>query len=206
MAPHFGQTARQYCIMNERSRYPVFVANRLAIIRDGSNPQQWRYVPSTLNPADYASRGLNADELISKSDWLNCPQFLYQSEEEWPKQDEEDSTSKDTCDTKSSIQKEEVYVTQTKAANDVINDPTDQLLNYYSDWTKLKRAVAWWIQFKQYLLLKMKKQESEPVKKNEHNTLSVEDLSNAEKAVVKYVQNQGFSSVLKSIQVFTTGK
>ena len=52
-----SQTVLKY-IANETTRYPVFVANRIAVIRDGSNVNQWRYIPTKLNPADHASRGI----------------------------------------------------------------------------------------------------------------------------------------------------
>ncbi len=42
-------------IRNTTTRYQTFVANRLSIIPDGSIPDQWRYVRSEDNPADYAS-------------------------------------------------------------------------------------------------------------------------------------------------------
>ena len=34
---------------------------------DCSSPSQWRHVPSKLNPADDASRGLKVDELFTNS-------------------------------------------------------------------------------------------------------------------------------------------
>lgn len=48
-----SETVLKY-IKNERARYHVFVANRISIIRDGSNVEQWRYVPIKLNPVDHA--------------------------------------------------------------------------------------------------------------------------------------------------------
>ena len=44
-------------IRNETKRFHTFVANRIAIIRDGSNPDQWRHVGGDLNPADDLCRG-----------------------------------------------------------------------------------------------------------------------------------------------------
>ena len=48
-----SRTVLRY-INNETTRFHTFVANRIAVIHDGSNPNQWSYVPSELNPA---SRG-----------------------------------------------------------------------------------------------------------------------------------------------------
>ena len=41
-------------IRNERKRFTIFVAKRVAVIREGSQPSQWYYVKSEDNPADYA--------------------------------------------------------------------------------------------------------------------------------------------------------
>ena len=38
----------------------TFLGNRIATIRRVSDLKQWRYVQSELNPADYASWGINA--------------------------------------------------------------------------------------------------------------------------------------------------
>lgn len=44
-------------IRNQDKQFRSFVANRLAVIRDGSQPTQWKYVPTSDNPADLVSRG-----------------------------------------------------------------------------------------------------------------------------------------------------
>ena len=46
--------------------------------------QQWRYVPTRENPADGASRGLNAARVHSGSCWFQGPPFLWQNENNWP--------------------------------------------------------------------------------------------------------------------------
>ena len=38
---------------------------------------------SKLNPADEASRGLKASELINNATWINGPEFLYEQHEDW---------------------------------------------------------------------------------------------------------------------------
>jgi len=62
-------------IGNERRRLYVYVANRVEIIRTISTPDQWRYIESYKNPADTATRGLQAKDL-AESDWHNGPKFL----------------------------------------------------------------------------------------------------------------------------------
>ena len=50
-------------INNTRSRFKVFVANRLSIIHEFTTPSQWQYVKTEENPADLASRGVSPDDL-----------------------------------------------------------------------------------------------------------------------------------------------
>ncbi|XP_051785417.1 LOW QUALITY PROTEIN: uncharacterized protein LOC127528741, partial [Erpetoichthys calabaricus] len=55
-------------ISNESTRFKTFVANR-NVIRDHSQPSQWRYVTSVLNPADQASRGLSMENFLKSTTW-----------------------------------------------------------------------------------------------------------------------------------------
>ena len=68
-------TVPQY-IRNESARFHTFVSNRLTVIHDHSEPSQWRYVNSELNPADDVSRGLTVDMMIQNSKWLSGPEFM----------------------------------------------------------------------------------------------------------------------------------
>lgn len=47
-------------IANETIRFKTFVANRVATILRASRAEQWSYISSQLNPADYAFRGKRA--------------------------------------------------------------------------------------------------------------------------------------------------
>ncbi|KAL4230450.1 hypothetical protein ACF0H5_010832 [Mactra antiquata] len=62
-------------INNEARRFHTFVCNCVQLIRNATKPTQWFYVDSRNNPADHASRGLNAREITS-STWLCGPSFL----------------------------------------------------------------------------------------------------------------------------------
>ena len=70
-------TAVLQYIRNENKRFQTFVANRLAVIHDGSKPSQWNFVDSNRNPADDASRGLTVEKLLSQDRWLQGPKFLW---------------------------------------------------------------------------------------------------------------------------------
>ena len=61
-------TATLYSIKNRTKRFPVFTANRLAEIERHSDPvEDWRYMPSALNPADEVSRGLSVKGFVKSN-------------------------------------------------------------------------------------------------------------------------------------------
>lgn len=62
-------------IQNESRGFYVYVANSVQVIRKISNPEQWTYLDTNENPADLATRPLNAQN-IAESDWLTVPKFL----------------------------------------------------------------------------------------------------------------------------------
>ena len=73
-------------IFNETRRFVTFVANRVAVIREGSKPSQWRHVRSEVNPADLVSRGIKASETEKLEVWKHGPDFLWKDSKEWPQQ------------------------------------------------------------------------------------------------------------------------
>lgn len=58
----------------------TFVANRIGEIVEITQPSSWRYVPTSENPADHISRGVNPSQLETLNLWWNGPCFLYQDE------------------------------------------------------------------------------------------------------------------------------
>ncbi|XP_028391897.1 uncharacterized protein LOC114516570 [Dendronephthya gigantea] len=65
-------------LQNESKRIYVYVANKIQVIRTGSDPSQWHYVKSSENPADMATRGKPAKDLLD-SIWFTGPHFLRNS-------------------------------------------------------------------------------------------------------------------------------
>jgi hypothetical protein len=61
------------------SRWKTFVANRVAEIQELIPAENWHHVKSEENPADCASRGIDASELVNHSLWWNGPEWLKES-------------------------------------------------------------------------------------------------------------------------------
>ena len=64
--------------------FKPFVANRVGEIQTSTDPEQWRYIPTSLNPADILSRGMTAADLAKCDRWWKGPEFLRKPEEAWP--------------------------------------------------------------------------------------------------------------------------
>ena len=177
-------TVLQY-IRNESRRFHVFVSNRLSVIHDGSRPQQWRYVGTRSNPADDASRGLTAKQILNDSRWLKGPEFLWGEEGLWPEQPSGYlPVAGDDPEVKREVQS---HLTTSEA-----QDPLEAMMQRYSSWFKLKKGVAWLVRFTRYFTGRLQKgdQRSLPV-----GDLTVQELQNAEKLIVKHVQKGCFTEL-----------
>lgn len=62
-------------IRNEDRQFHVFVCNRVRHIRNVSDPQDWHYVQTNVNPADLLSRGCSV-QTLKDSCWYDGPEFL----------------------------------------------------------------------------------------------------------------------------------
>ena len=176
-------------IFNEVRRFITFIANRVAVIRQESGPDQWKHVRSELNPADYASRGIKATEAGKLLIWRQGPEFLWKEEEEWPPQPSEMSAT--LSDTDEGVKKEKVTVGATTLQMDFWNS----LFLKYSTWNRLRRMVAWLIRAVRKLIevwpRQAKRDYIESLQPSQE-TLSVADVEAAERRIARFVQKESF--------------
>ncbi|XP_045783718.1 uncharacterized protein LOC123879876 [Maniola jurtina] len=65
----------------------TFVANRVAAIIELSEPSSWRYVPTSQNPADLVSRGVQPSCVNQCKLWGHGTNYLLEPEASWPAQE-----------------------------------------------------------------------------------------------------------------------
>lgn len=206
-----SQSVLKY-IGNECSRFHTFVANRTSYIRENTDLAQWRYIETKLNPADKASRGVSASTLLNCTEWIQGPKFLWKEEQDWPQNLMVSTFSLSTDDPEV---RRVATVCNTVIQN--VNNPTNQLLTYFSSWTKLRRAVVWFLKLKkilQSLCAKRKRIQSLSkvqtctrskakmlndemnVAKNsfKFQPITLDDLLMAEKAIVTFCQREVFEN------------
>ena len=131
-------------IKNDSKRFHVFVANRVQQIRDQTSPSQWRHVETKCNPADDASRGITAKELVESSRWISGPEFLWTPEDQWPQPLENQDLVTPSDDPE--VKKVTSYATSTQEQWNLAES-----LSYFSDWHRACRAVAICLRYKQKL-------------------------------------------------------
>ena len=126
-------------ISSKTCRFPVFVANRVAEIREASTECQWRHVPGHLNPANDCNRGLFGSDLSLNHRWLRRPKFLKEKGERWPELPSiRTSTAEDP----------EVLAPKWCGAVSVESPCTIlSVIERHSEWLKVLRILAWALRF-----------------------------------------------------------
>ncbi len=183
-------------ILNESRRFHVFVGNRVQQIRDNTDPDQWRYVKTDDNPADDASRGITPHDLMTASRWLTGPDFLWKEEiarTEIP--DPETTVFLDDPEVKRTV----------TSATSVEEHPScldPNRLGYFSSWNRARRAVANCLRLKALLKQRvLNKKAADPAQQvDTSGTLTVLDLGQAEKEIIKGVQAEVFHDELKLLK------
>ncbi|KAL2083621.1 hypothetical protein ACEWY4_021394 [Coilia grayii] len=195
-------------IANDHTRFHTYVANRTSRIREATQISQWKYIDTKRNPADDCSRGVSVDRFMRNSSWICGPEFLFSSEDEWP------TKAMDRVQ----LCEDDPEVRKSVTVNVIICncEEVDKLLNHFSDWLKLRVAVAWILKVKAKLkhLAQKRRGPKEPsrksqraaimtrqsVKVNMKQSVTVEDLKMAERAILLYVQKQCFPEEIGMLQ------
>ncbi|XP_036142109.1 uncharacterized protein LOC118645343 [Monomorium pharaonis] len=158
-------------ISSPSRQWSVFVANRVGEIQGITDPERWRHVKSSDNPADILSRGLNPRELASSSIWWHGPTFLQQSDELWP-------NSEFVRTTKNLPEQRQCHAAIAVFENNIVNE----LLNRHSTLNKACRILSYCLRF------------SKPYRKfASTNFISHQETQSALCIMCKVVQAQTFA-------------
>ena len=130
-------------INNVTRRFHIFVANRVQQIHEHTRAKQWQYIDTHSNPADAASRGLTAKQLLDDNyRWFSGPRFLwnpgaYQAEIE---------NTPEPLDPNDPEVRVSTLATQSEESFPDHLETTR--LDRFSNWFKVRRAVAVCLRFK----------------------------------------------------------
>ena len=187
-------------LANESRRFHVFVAIRVQQIKDHTSVSQWRYIDTKGNPADIASRGITAKELVDNPMWFKGPKFLWNSEIP-----ESSNVEVSVSPTDPEVKKGSCFITKTQP------DPFSPFIErfqYFSDWNRTKKAVAVCLRFLDGLrscsIKRPAKVQSLEYIRNHflpnYIPLTVAEIQRAEFAIVRMVQAENFSKEIKMLQ------
>ena len=187
-------------INNDARRFHVFVGNRVQEIREQSSPNQWHYVETKSNPADIASRGAGAQELIDNPLWWNGPEFLWNPCNDW-----------DSVNDNPSIPPDDPEVKKVSPRATQIQDPklpsVLERLTYFSSWYRAKKAIAVCLRLQQ----KFRKtagqsqvKERNAKERNKgitgYNPVDVKALQRAELQIIKMALSEAFREEIQLLR------
>jgi hypothetical protein len=69
--------------ISSKKKLEVFVQNRVKEIQEKGTDIEFKYVSTSCNPADLATRGMNYSSL-EESCWFNGPEWVLNNEQTWP--------------------------------------------------------------------------------------------------------------------------
>ena len=171
------------CIRNKRRKFPIYIANRLAEIEHLTSSDSWHYVPSHMNPADEASRGLTAKKLLKNAKWLGGPEFLHKETYEWPNEIDEAANVG--------------TILSSTAKN---SNPLDKLIARYSSSHRLKVASAWILRIARRSKMKVAGSTEAEMKAQMLPHLTKEELDDAELRLIQYEQRNHLPKLYAALE------
>lgn len=177
-------------VENDKKRYETLVANRVLAISEQSLPSQWRYVDTRLNPADDASRGISAGDIVQSTHWIKGPDFPWHDEAAWPQ-----------CPATMNEDQGKDYNLDVNRAPfvslaSVTATPIESMFERFSNWRKLKKFEGWMLRSKNNLRNAVVKRKqgghSPPQSGKKMRPLDVEELKSAKRAIIEVVQIGSF--------------
>lgn len=158
----------------------AFVSHRVAEVNDlCADSSVWMYVPSALNPADLASRGVYPDEVSNLSLWWDGPTYLKCAKDQWPDQR--------TYEKKLNLPEVRVHFSNINANPKSIID-----FDRYSSFIKLRRILAYVYRFIDITRSKVKS----------IGPLTVDELDRSESKLAQFSQLESFSIYKNNFKTF----
>lgn len=162
----------------------VFVANRVSQINNLTDPNVWRYINTTDNPADCLTRGMLPLRLINCELWFHGPNWLTSTPKEWP--NHTFNLEQELVETRD--------ITQTLHSTESTENKTFELFTKYSSLSKLVRVFALMQRFKNNSLIKSANRHLRQV-----GTLSPQELDYSVLKLTKIAQLESFPEDYKSL-------
>ena len=158
-------------IKNTTRRFQVFVSNRISFIHRSTMPSQWHHIPGNQNPADLLIRDITVPQM--NSTWFYGPEFLHAHKSSWPFTKDTFAIPVGDPELKKSIISHYIRID---------DHPLKKILQFYSDWTRLLRGLAWLVKIRNLLL-----------KRDSNKFRAAFDVKNAERIIILHTQQEAYS-------------
>jgi hypothetical protein len=157
----------------------TFVANRVSEIQELTEGFKWHHVSTKLNPADLLSRGVSAVDLKDNKLWWKGPEYLQQSNENWPIQEIQ-------------VKPEELPDVKNEVFSFVMTKRLNEFMERHSSVKKFQRYIAYWLRFINNRILKKNPKRTGP--------LTQLELQQAMKTIIRWDQRDQFEIDYKSLK------
>ncbi|XP_055633383.1 uncharacterized protein LOC129773763 [Toxorhynchites rutilus septentrionalis] len=159
-------------INSDHRRYTQFVGFRVTEILEVTEAHDWRYIPSKQNVADDGTKWDTQPDLSPQSRWFNGPDFLWTTEDEWPK---------------SVIRNEstDVEIVENLAVHHVVSESVVRVTDF-SNWERLRNVVARVLRFTANCQSKLRRQSTIT------GPLVESELSAAEAYLIRLAQQERY--------------
>lgn len=170
--------------------WKTFVANRVSEIQELSNLTMWHHVPTTENPADIISRGLEPILLIKCALWWHGPTWFQSHSDHWPNIPSKVEISEDIPERRSTISNVLIAT----------NSSDFDIFERYSKLNKLLRVTAYCLRFIHNCCKRLKGMHNEL----EGESLTPAEITNATVILTKIVQQSVFPQDMLHLKVHNT--
>ena len=186
-------------LRNEVRRFQSCVANRVAEIREHTEPSQWQHCPGSTNPADLPTRGITAAELRHSREWWNGPEFIVEDHSSWPEMKFDPTADFDRSEFRKEPKKcAAALVSSLQFVKSCRLNP-----ELYSNWSRLKRVTAWVFRFLRNMKESTDNRSTQNARAASGETvreLQAEELQRAEGLWVRFAQQEAFSKELVELK------
>ncbi|XP_059223359.1 uncharacterized protein LOC131997084 [Stomoxys calcitrans] len=179
-------------IKTQSSQLPVYEANRVSQIQRLTNISEWRYVSSSDNPADCATRGLLPEDLKTHTIWWHGPHWLHEDSTAWP-----------VCKLRNTVHpaasKPIIYSFTTSTATKLKTSDYPDYFSKYSSFNRLQRVTAYILRFYNNLKASISK---DSIQKHHKliGCLQTTELKSSRLRLVKICQRISFKDDITCLQ------
>ena len=173
-------------ITNKTRCFYIYVSNHVERIKKSSTPDQWHYVQSINNPADLATRSVEAQNLQS-TPWHTGPKFLHDLDSSSDTQ-VASSASESTMDDPEVRLELKTLATQIKQSKSL----GSECFSKFSQWSTLMKAIS------RLILTARSYSQSNP--KEQRTASRTQVLDQAKTVIIKNVQSEVYGDVVDRLK------